>query len=116
MIPDRAEEHSRIGTHRGGSSLEGLAEQVEIGARPGGRFARWSGATVAVVLSTLVSVLLAEVCLRGIFGPGDFLQPVVIADADLGHKIAARSAGHDALGFRNKAVPAHASIVAIGDS
>lgn len=37
-------------------------------------------------------------------------------DARLGHRVVSRAYGHDANGFRNDAVPAHADIVALGDS
>lgn len=37
-------------------------------------------------------------------------------DARLGHRVVSQAYGHDADGFRNDTVPAHADIVALGDS
>lgn len=48
--------------------------------------------------------------------PGDFLEATLVDDEHLGHRIKPGSAGHDAQGFRNLAVPQRADIVAIGDS
>ena len=69
-----------------------------------------------VVVSTAVAALICEGAARLLLNPGDFLQVTLVDDPILGHRIAPFAAGHDALGFRNDAVPARADIVAIGDS
>lgn len=74
-------------------------------------------ATAGLVgLSTLVAAGLAEVVLRFVVNPADFLLATTIQDEILGLRIPPLTTGHDALGFRNRAVPPRADIVAIGDS
>lgn len=75
-------------------------------------FVNW----LLLAASFAFSCLLFEVALRYILDPLDFLMPVLVEDAKLGHRIAPNSGGHDAWGFRNRTVPTHADIVAIGDS
>lgn len=48
--------------------------------------------------------------------PVDFLNPTLIPDDFLGHRIAAYTGGHDQWGFRNKKRPETVHIVCIGDS
>lgn len=74
------------------------------------------GTLAMVVLSTAVAALVAEVVVRFVVNPGDFLHATVIEDPILNHRIKPNTTGHDALGFRNRELPAHAEIVAIGDS
>lgn len=69
-----------------------------------------------VVLSTVVAAGLAEVVLRFVVNPADFLLATTIQDEILGLRIPPHTTGHDALGFRNRTVPQRADIVAIGDS
>lgn len=69
-----------------------------------------------VVLSTAVAAGLAEVVLRFVVNPADFLLATPIQDEILGLRIPPHTTGHDALGFRNRSVPKRADIVAIGDS
>jgi len=69
-----------------------------------------------VIGSTVVAVLLAEVVMRFAVNPADFLHATMVEDEVLGLRIQPLTTGHDALGFRNRAVPERASIVAIGDS
>ena len=45
-----------------------------------------------------------------------FGQVQIVPDAKLGLRVAPNSVGHDANGFRNRSVPTHADIVAVGDS
>jgi len=66
--------------------------------------------------ATVVAVLCAEGICRLVLDPVDYLQPEVIPDDVLHFRIKPHSGGHDAWGFRNRAVPEHADIVAIGDS
>jgi hypothetical protein len=80
---------------------------------------RWRSSSQNVLL--LVAVLLAtalvgEAVLRLILDPGDFLVPVMVEDEALNFRIKPGSAGHDAWGFRNAAVPDSTDIVTIGDS
>ena len=74
------------------------------------------GTLLVVVVSTVLAVLVAEGALRLVLNPADFLQATLVDDPVLGRRIAPFATGHDALGFRNREVPARASIVAIGDS
>lgn len=74
------------------------------------------GALALVVVSTMLAVLLAEAGLRVAVNPADFLHATLIEDQVLGRRIKPSTTGHDALGFRNREVPAQASVVAIGDS
>jgi lysophospholipase L1-like esterase len=67
-------------------------------------------------LSIAISLIVAEAVIRTVFDPIDFLEPYLVNDDILGHKIAAGSAAHDSWGFRNKSVPTSATIVTIGDS
>jgi lysophospholipase L1-like esterase len=54
--------------------------------------------------------------LRLFRSPVDYLQPVLTPDPELRWRIEPLSSGHDVWGFRNRAVPSQADIVAIGDS
>jgi len=66
---------------------------------------------------TLVIMLgVSEITIRQFLDPLDYLQPTIIPDPDLGHRIAPHSSGHDAWGYRNRSVPNKAHIVMIGDS
>ena len=73
-------------------------------------------ALALVILATAAAVILAEFSLRLAVNPADFLQATLIDDPVLGHRIQPLTTGHDALGYRNIAVPKRADIVAIGDS
>jgi len=66
--------------------------------------------------STVAAILLAEFALRLAVNPADFLHATTVEDEVLGLRIQPLTTGHDALGFRNRTVPARADIVAIGDS
>ena len=46
----------------------------------------------------------------------DYLKPTLVADDFLDHRVVGHTGGHDAWGFRNRAVPSRADIVCIGDS
>jgi hypothetical protein len=79
----------------------------------------WLFRVITLAIAILISLLTAEAILRAVekssLGDatvGDNLVP----DAELGHKLQPYSLGHDANGFRNRAVPSQADIVAIGDS
>ena len=74
------------------------------------------GALGLVVVSTGLALLLAEGGLRLAVNPADFLHATLVHDAVLGQRIQPLTTGHDALGFRNRQVPAQANVIAIGDS
>lgn len=73
-------------------------------------------ALLLVSVSSALAVLLAEAGLRLALNPADFLHATLVSDSVLGHRIRPLTTGHDALGFRNREVPGHANVVAIGDS
>ena len=73
-------------------------------------------ALLLVIVSSALAVLLAEAGLRLALNPADFLHATLVSDSILGHRIRPLTTGHDALGFRNREVPGHANVVAIGDS
>ncbi|MEM8595659.1 MAG: hypothetical protein AAGF76_04240, partial [Pseudomonadota bacterium] len=68
------------------------------------------------IASSVIAVLLSEGVLRLVVNPADVLFMTLEPDAELGHRIAPGSAGHDAWGLRNAEVPDRVEIVAIGDS
>ena len=74
------------------------------------------GKLTLVVVSVSMAALLAEGSLRLALSPTDFMQATLIEDSVLGQRIEPLTTGHDALGFRNRDVPAQANVVAIGDS
>lgn len=69
-----------------------------------------------VLVSLAVSLLLAELAVRLFLDPVDYLNPTLVTDQFLNHRIAPHTGGHDAWGFRNREVPDKADIVCIGDS
>jgi lysophospholipase L1-like esterase len=72
--------------------------------------------SLLLIASVVFSLFLAEGILRLTLDPVNFLRPRVEPDPILNHKIQPHSGGHDAWGFRNKAIPSNTDIVAIGDS
>jgi len=72
---------------------------------------------VALAMTAIVlCLILGEGLARLLLNPGDYLAPALLTDEALERKIKPHSAGHDAWGFRNDAVPSKADIVVIGDS
>jgi len=69
-----------------------------------------------LVLALTLSLLGAEGVLRLWLDEVNFLQPELEAHPVLRHVIVPGSAHHDRWGFRNRSVPDHADVVAIGDS
>lgn len=69
-----------------------------------------------ILFSSAVALAMAEGIARLVVNPADFLQATPLEDEILGLRIAPLTTGHDALGFRNRRMPARADIVAIGDS
>ena len=71
-----------------------------------------------LILSTslVFSILAAELVARAVLDPIDYLNPTVVPDEFLGHRIEGHTGGHDAWGFRNARRPETADIVCIGDS
>lgn len=77
------------------------------------------GTNAAIILaSTIVGLLIGEVVLRMALRASDYLSVDMVVDPVLGRvpSTQTRSAGFDAWGFRNRAVPARADVVALGDS
>src|SRR6185503_10304100 len=78
---------------------------------------RQKGIALGLVLaSSVLALLLGEFAGRLAVHPGDFLTARRAEHPVLGHRIEPNTTGHDALGFRNPAVPERAEVVAIGDS
>lgn len=80
------------------------------------RQTRFTTAALVVAASTAIGVLLVEGGLRLVLEPGDFMYPAVIEEAALGVRVKPGGSGHDALGFRNAALPPRGAIIALGDS
>lgn len=68
-----------------------------------------------LLVAILLVVLAGEAIARLVLPVGDYLQPELFRDR-YGVRIKPGTVGHDEWGFRNRAVPARAEIVAIGDS
>lgn len=95
------------------------AAPLGAGAERGGPGRVRSGVRAPAVLllvSTLIALALGELFLRAALNPGDYLFASVVEDPILGIRIAPKTSGHDALGFRNREVPQRVGIVALGDS
>ena len=71
---------------------------------------------VILGFSCLLSVGLAEMAVRIVFDPVDYLAVETVPDPILNHRIAPGASGHDDWGYRNKAVPDSVEVLAIGDS
>ena len=72
---------------------------------------------VVLLLSIAISLLIGEFGARLVLNPSDYLGVGMVTDAVLGAVPAGTAkAGFDAWGFRNRAVPKTAEIVAVGDS
>ncbi|HSC33782.1 MAG TPA: hypothetical protein VLG45_00780 [Thermodesulfobacteriota bacterium] len=69
-----------------------------------------------ILISLVISLLIAEGLSRIVFDPIDFLKPRRVPDDVLRYRIEPATGAHDDLGFRNKSVPDTAEVVAIGDS
>lgn len=62
------------------------------------------------------SLLFGDFAARLVLHPVNYLNPTLVSDEFLGHRIAGGTGGHDEWGFRNFERPDRAEIVAIGDS
>lgn len=72
---------------------------------------------VAVVFASLIfSILICEGLARAVLDPIDYLDPTIVSDEYLNHRVKENTGGHDAWGFRNFRKPEGADIVSIGDS
>lgn len=69
-----------------------------------------------LLVSIAVAILLCEAGLRNFLNLADYMPPRVTSDNILGMAVAPGIAGFDEWGFRNRAVPSRANVVAIGDS
>jgi lysophospholipase L1-like esterase len=72
--------------------------------------------TAVIAGSVFLTLLAGEFVARVVVHPGDFLSTTMVNDPLLGVRIEPHTTGHDALGFRNAAVPRRVGVVAIGDS
>lgn len=77
---------------------------------------RWGVRAALVVAALLVVAILGEVAARLAFRSGDLLTPALVRNDALGTRVRPGTAGFDAWGFRNGAVPERADVVAVGDS
>ena len=77
------------------------------------RYIRYS---YLILITILLSLLVAEGISRIVFDPIDFLKPRRVPDGVLRYRIEPGTGAHDSRGFRNKEVPVTAEVVAIGDS
>ncbi len=68
------------------------------------------------IITVIFILLAAEGVARIFFNPTDYLWRRLVPDDMLRHRVEPNTRGHDAWGFRNRLVPAHADIVALGDS
>ena len=82
----------------------------DLQKRPGMRSA------LLLLFSCAISIVAAEGIVRLFFDPIDILLVETEEDPILNHRIPAYAAGHDEMGFRNKAGLREADILAIGDS
>ncbi|MDO8577770.1 MAG: SGNH/GDSL hydrolase family protein, partial [Dehalococcoidales bacterium] len=71
---------------------------------------------VVSFFATIFAILAAEVIVRHIGHPGDYLVATLVDDPVLGHRIEPNTAGHDRRGFRNGSTADKAWLVAVGDS
>ena len=73
---------------------------------------------LTLLIGLITGLLAAEMGLRIVEKArlGDRAAPAMVSDPALGNKVLPNSPGHDANGFRNASVPAHADLVALGDS
>src|SRR5262245_48761045 len=74
------------------------------------------GNLLVLLASIILSVLAAELLARIVLDPVDYLNPTLVNDAFLNHRVQGHTGGHDAWGFRNARKPDTADIVCIGDS
>lgn len=72
--------------------------------------------SIILFFSICIALLGTEFIVRLSVNPVNYLKPKLESDPLLGHKIIAKSGGHDSWGFRNVAVPDKVDILAIGDS
>jgi hypothetical protein len=71
---------------------------------------------IVVGISLVVAVGLSELGARLVLNSADYLSVSTVKDDVLGITIPPKAAGFDEWGFRNASVPAHADVVAVGDS
>jgi hypothetical protein len=77
---------------------------------------RWLANLLLSVLALVFSLLAGEWMSRLLLEPINYLNPTLVPDAYLGHRIENGTGGHDEWGFRNFSIPESAEIVAVGDS
>jgi hypothetical protein len=84
--------------------------------RTSGPIARTVAGAVLLLVSLVIGGLLVEAGARLVLDPADYLSVTTVPDEVLGIRVAPGSGGFDSWGFRNRAIPASAEIVAVGDS
>ena len=93
--------------------LDGVRSVTPV---PRSRPLRWALQGGLLALSIAVALLLGEGLARVVLDSGEYLMARPVRDSVLGRRLAPGAAGHDAWGFRNRAVPARGDVVTIGDS
>jgi hypothetical protein len=73
------------------------------------------GVLVGIAFAVLL-LAVGEAIVRLGFDRGGVLSPTMVRDRQFGAVVALNTPGHDRWGFRNVVVPAHAEVVALGDS
>src|SRR5262249_48120485 len=69
------------------------------------------GKLLLLFVSFVFSVLVAELLARVVFDPVDYLNPTLVDDKFLNHRIEGHTGGHDEWGFRNARRPETADLV-----
>jgi hypothetical protein len=72
--------------------------------------------TALMVGASFIALLICEGASRLFLDAGDYLSVSLVDDPVLGMAIAPNSPGFDVWGFRNRAIPSTARVVALGDS
>ena len=71
------------------------------------------GKLLILSASLVFSLLVAELVARAVLDPIDYLNPTLVPDEFLGHRIEGHTGGHDAWGFRNARRPETADMSAL---
>lgn len=80
------------------------------------RFYKWLANIALLSVALAVSLFAGEFAARLVLQPMNYLNPTLVQDEYLSHRIEGGTGGHDEWGFRNFSKPESAEIVAIGDS
>ena len=80
------------------------------------RLHKWLANIALLSVALSVSLLAGEFAARLVLQPMNYLNPTLVRDEFLSHRIEGGTGGHDEWGFRNFSLPDSAEIVAVGDS